>query len=83
MCPILHSVLANVNYQKAKQSSRHMSDKAADWPERKKNKALEFTFTIWDCFCEKGPNACFSRSLKCRLHIASYTLRIRISVMEL
>ena len=47
--------------------------------------------TQWDCVSEKGPNACFfkisiflySRSLKCPLHIASYALRIGVSVMEL
>ena len=46
---------------------------------------------IWDCFRKKGPNACFfkisiflySRSLKCPLHIASYALRIGVSVIKL
>ena len=49
---------------------------------------------IWDRFREKGPNTCFFqdfnfylllifyRSLKCPLHVASYALRIRVSVME-
>ena len=48
-------------------------------------------FNICDHFRKMGPNACFfkiskflySRSLKYPLHIASYTLRIRVSVMEL
>ena len=45
---------------------------------------------IWDRFREKGPNAWFFKisnfwifkSLKCPLHIASYALRIGVSVME-
>ena len=46
-----------------------------------------------ELLCEKGPNTCFfkdfnfcldfSRSLKCPLHIASYAMRIGVSVMEL
>ena len=48
----------------------------------------------WDHFHEKGSTTCrsllyvvqffiYSRSLKCPLHIASYALRIGVSVMEL
>ena len=49
-------------------------------------------FNTWDCFHEKGRNTFFSRfhvlhihssALKCPLHIASYTLRIRVSVVNL
>ena len=51
-------------------------------------------YSNWDHFREKGPNACFfkisfffccwySENLKCSLHIASYALRIGVSVMEL
>ena len=41
-----------------------------------------------DCFCEKGPNAYFSsfqmfRYSRSPLHIASYALRIEVSVMKL
>ena len=54
------------------------------------NRLLSDSYDIWDHFREKGPNACFSRfhflkysrSLKCPLHIASYALRIGVSIME-
>ena len=51
-------------------------------------KKSDHIIDTWDCFREKGPNThvfsfLYSRSLKCSPHIASYALRIGVSVIEL